>query len=117
MPVSWPSTLPKTITDGYVFQPGDGREITEMEQGPRRIRKRFSNVPSAITLPFMMTLAQLKLFQDFWDDDINEGVDPFDIELMTDGQRAITTVQILARGQQTPMGGGLWRMALQVETL
>ena len=117
MPVSWPSTLPKPIVDGYVFQPGDGRQITEMEQGPRRIRSRYINVPHAVTLPFMMTLAHLAIFKAFWEVDINYGVDPFDIELMIDGQRTIATVHIIARGQQIPIGGDLSRMSLQVETV
>ncbi len=117
MPVSWPNTLPKPIADGYVLQAVDGRVVTEMEQGPRRIRKQFDNVPSAVTLPFNMTLAQLAIFETFWRVDINGGVDPFDIQLVEAGELAVKTVQIIARGQQTPLGGGLYRYPLMVETL
>lgn len=117
MPVSWPSALPKPITDGYVLQAGDGRGVTEMEQGPRRIRSRYQNVPSSVTLPFIMTIAQLERFDTFWRVDINNGVDPFDIEIIESGQLAVRTVQITTRGQETPLGGGLFRYSLQVETL
>jgi hypothetical protein len=117
MPVNWRATLPKPNADGYVLQPGDGREVSEMEQGPRRIRNRFVNVPSTITLPFIMTLAQLVEFEAFYETDINNGVDPFNIELMQGGVLGLKTVQIIARGQQTPMGGDLYQMSLQVETV
>jgi len=54
MPVSWPATLPLPTVEGYGIRPGEAILRTEMEAGPARQRKRFTQVPTRIAVRWLM---------------------------------------------------------------
>lgn len=117
MAVSWPTTLPLPLADGYGEKIGDGRLVTKMEQGPRRIRNRFVNTPNEMSLTFLMTAAQVVEFENFWSTSLSHGVLPISIELFSDGVLESKDVQILSVGRRTPLSPDLFRMSMQVETV
>ena len=46
--LSWPSRLPLPTFDGMSVEPQDACLRTEMEAGPARTRRRFTQVPTRI---------------------------------------------------------------------
>mgnify|MGYP006403042955 CR=1 FL=1 len=115
--ITWPSTLPKASVSGYQRKRGDGRVITKPEQGPRRIRKRFENVPDEYSLSFVMNLQQLAIWNDLWDDDLNGGVNYLTVPVIENGVESNVTVQIIEVSPETPIRGRLFRVSMQVEAV
>ena len=59
----WPDRLPLPTIEGYGIQPGEAILRTGMEAGPARQRRRFTNVPSRITVRWVMRAEQFLLFE------------------------------------------------------
>ena len=59
----WPDRLPLPTIEGYGIQPDEAILRTEMEAGPARQRRRFTNVPSRITVRWVMSAEQFLLFE------------------------------------------------------
>lgn len=117
MAVNWPSSLPTPIVEGYGVQRGEGREVTQMEQGPSRVRLKYKNTPSTVNLTFRMSLAELEAFHDFWDIDLNSGEKNITIQIVDKGRLQTKTVQVLALGQEVPISSNVWSLSMQVETI
>ena len=60
--IAWPETLPLPTVEGYGIQPGDAILRTEMEAGPARQRRRFTQVPSRVSVRWIMRRDQFALF-------------------------------------------------------
>ena len=63
MPITWPATLPLPTIDGYGVHPGEAILRTGMEAGPARQRRRFTQVPSRITVRWTFRRDQFALFE------------------------------------------------------
>ena len=59
----WPDRLPLPTVDGYGIRPGEAILRTEMEAGPARQRRRYTQVPSRITVRWVLRREQFALFE------------------------------------------------------
>jgi len=82
MTVSWPSTLPLPTIDGYGIRPGEAILRTEMEAGPARQRRRYTQVPSRITVRWVLRREQFALFEAWYRWTAKEGGEWFEIDLL-----------------------------------
>ena len=63
MTTRWPDRLPLPTLEGYGVQPGEAVLRTEMEAGPARQRRRFTDVPSRIAVRWVLRPDQFALFE------------------------------------------------------
>jgi len=80
--LKWPDSLPLPVRDGYGIKPGDGVIRTDMSSGPARQRKRFSQVPSIISVVFSFTDLEFAIFEAWFKYKANEGASWFAISLL-----------------------------------
>lgn len=71
--VLWPKELPCSTPSGYGFEKVDGRRITEMDQGPPRVRLVYKNTPQLADMAFLMTEEQYQLYERFYREDAKNG--------------------------------------------
>ncbi len=115
MNVRWPEPLPLPTIEGYGIQPGEAIVRTEMEAGPARQRRRFTNVPSRIAVRWIMRAEQFLMFEAWYRWTAAEGGAWFEIDLLGGlgllPQEARFTRQFEAR----PYRGRLWEVTSELE--
>lgn len=74
MAIYWPEGLPFRIQYGARTKLGQGNKIvTDMEYGPKKVRRRFTNTPAYQTVTLHFTDSQLEQFLAFYYGEIAEG--------------------------------------------
>ena len=115
MTARWPERLPLPSIEGYGITPGEAILRTEMEAGPARQRRRFTQVPSRITVRWVMGRHQFALFEAWYRYTAEEGGAWFEIDLLGGlglvSQEARFTRQFEAR----PYRGRLWEVTSELE--
>jgi len=116
MIIIWPSEkLPSPTIQGYGISPGEAILRTEMEAGPARQRRRFTQVPSRINVRWVMTQEQFAVFEAWYRFQAKEGAEWFLIELKGGlgllAQEARFTRQFQAR----VYAGVLWEVSSELE--
>jgi hypothetical protein len=82
MSVLWPNNLPLPTIQGYSVQPGDAILRTEMEAGPARQRRRFTQVPTRVNVRWVMRGDQFALFEAWYRWQAKEGGAWFQVSLL-----------------------------------
>ena len=115
MVISWPATLPLPSIDGYGVHPGEAVLRTEMEAGPARQRRRFTQVPSRVSVRWLLRRDQMALFESWYRWHAKEGGEWFTIDLLGGlglvGHEARFTRQFTAR----PVPGNRWDVTSELE--
>jgi len=115
MTARWPDRLRPPTIEGYAIRPGETILRTEMEAGPARQRRRFTDAPSRITVRWLMDPEEFRLFEAWYRYVGLEGGTFFEIELLGGlgmvAQEARFTRQFEAR----PLPGGHWEVACELE--
>jgi hypothetical protein len=78
----WPDLLPKPTVQGYTLQPEKNVLRTEMDSGPARQRRQFTQVPTVVTVRWRMNQEQLALFQSWFRWRAWSGASWFQVELL-----------------------------------
>ena len=111
----WPDRLPLPTLEGYGIQPGEAILRTEMEAGPARQRRRFTQVPSRIAVRWVLRPDQFALFEAWYRWAAAEGGAWFEMDLLgglgMTPQEARFTRQFDAR----PYRGRLWEVTSELE--
>lgn len=81
MTIPYPTTLPGPELTGYTLAPNRSCSRAEFESGHDRKRRRYRSVNSTITVEFVFSLAQLQIFKDWYENDLNDGVEWFELNL------------------------------------
>jgi hypothetical protein len=81
-PANYPTTLPNVQMDDYAFKPGNTNIRTEMETGLAKVRRRFISAPTEIKVVWQFTIAQLAIFEKFYEVDCLNGANWFYISLV-----------------------------------
>lgn len=79
--VTWPSTLPCGLFQGYSYQRVDTAVRTELETGRIRMRRRYSDAPARAQISWMMDSCQFSFFEYWWKNRIDAGTLPFNMDL------------------------------------
>ena len=111
---SWPGTLPATpLLRGYAESPPDLTIRTQMDQGPAKIRRRFTAAPRPMRFAFNMTTAQIAILDTFYVTTLSGGALTF---TFTNPRTAATdTYRFLSPPTYTPWSGSYWRVELDLE--
>lgn len=114
--IIWPTTLPLPTVQGYSVQPEDAILRTEMEAGLARQRRRFTNVPTKVSVRWIMRRDQYAIFEGWYRWQAKEGANWFTITLLGGlgllDQEARFTRQFSAR---LLAGGTLWEITSELE--
>ncbi|MBV1952704.1 MAG: hypothetical protein KUG64_10990 [Cycloclasticus sp.] len=86
-----------------------------MTQGPRRIRKRFVNVPDEIKLTLELTGDEKDIWDNFWEVTLDQGMNSVDMPILNGSVIANKTVNILSRSYSSA-GHTNFNVQLVVET-
>ena len=116
MQITWPSTLPLPTVQGYGVQPGEAILRTEMEAGLARQRRRFTDVPTKVSVRWIMRRDQYAIFEGWYRWHAREGASWFAITLLGGlgllEQEARFTRQFSSR---LLAGGTLWEITSELE--
>lgn len=103
------------MVSGYAIKPGKALARTEMEAGPARQRRRFTQVPRLIPVTFELTLDELATFEAWFDQQIHSGADWFDTTLLNG--KGLSSMRARIKGDEdppyeaTPQGNGqVWQV-------
>lgn len=115
---TYPSSLPNVRMQGYGFRPGNPNIRTDMESGFARVRRRFLNAPTEMKVSWSFTLAELGIFEKFYEQDLSAGSAWFYINLVNGAGET----QYLARFTEsydvkTEAKEFVWTVTATLETL
>jgi len=113
--IAWPETLPLPTVEGYGIQPGDAILRTEMEAGPARQRRRFTQVPSRVSVRWIMRRDQFALLEAWYRWQAKEGGAWFEIELMGGLGLLTQEARFTRQFQAQLLGGTLWEIRSELE--
>jgi len=98
------------MVSGYSLKPVSGVGRTEMESGPARQRRRFTQTPTKVLVQFELTLDELATFEAWWKHEINDGADWFDCTLINGRGLSVMRSRFIASNdppyEATPQGNG-----------
>ena len=115
MPITWPTTLPLPTVQGYGIRPGEAILRTEMEEGPARQRKRFTQVPSRISVRWLMKREQFALFEAWYRWHAKEGGEWFEIDLLGGIGLTAHEARFTRQFEAKLVGGVLWEIVSELE--
>lgn len=115
MPISWPVTLPLPTVEGYGIRPGEAILRTEMEAGPARQRKRFTQVPSRISVRWVLRRAQFALFEAWYRWLAKEGGEWFAIDLLGGLGLTVHEARFTRQFEARIRSGVLWEVTSELE--
>lgn len=112
----WPTQLPKPKLDGYSLAPQAAFARTDMDAGPARQRRRFTQAPTEITLEIVLTDNQMAIFEGWFEHHVDSGAAWF-YAPMRNG-KGVTTVEarFVEPWQSQPLGAELNRISCKWET-
>jgi hypothetical protein len=118
--VSWPDKLPLPTFEGYGIEPQDGVLRTEMEAGPARQRRRFTQVPSRIPVRWSFTQWEFGIFESWYKWKGMEGAVWFSMDLLGGLGLVTHEARFVGNGSSpykaTPTRGGPGRGARWIVT-
>ena len=113
--IRFPATLPMPLAEPYAVKPADGVVRTDMEQGPARQRREFTQVPTKIPVKWRFTDAQFAVFDAWVQWKGKAGAEWFVIPLRS-GLGVIDHVARFTKQYEAPLHSGLyWLVSMELE--
>lgn len=113
--IKWPDTLPLPTIQGYSVQPNDSILRTEMEAGPARQRRRFTQTPTRVGVRWVMRQDQFALFESWYRFQAREGGAWFEIELLGGLGLLEQEARFTRQFQAQLFAGVLWEISSELE--
>lgn len=115
---TWPATLPDPLVDGHSEPFADVRVVSEMEEGPAKVRAWGTNNAYVLPLVYLMTSTQLSTLRTFYETTTSHGTTTFDFT------HPRTSATVTARfapkappPAAVPHGPSRWRVSLSLEVI
>lgn len=115
MPVEFPQHLPYPTVEGYSIRPDDAIVRTEMESGPARQRRRYTQTPSRITVRWIMNRHQFSLFEAWYKYFAKEGAEWFVITLLGGLGLIKQEARFTKQFEASLLNGYLWEVSSELE--
>ena len=115
MTTLWPHTLPLPTVEGYAVRPGEAILRTEMEAGPARQRRRFTQVPSRIGVRWVLRRDQFALFEAWYRWHAKEGGEWFSIDLLGGIGLTAHEARFTRQFEARLIAGTLWEVRSELE--
>lgn len=113
--IRFPATLPMPLAEPYAVKPADGVVRTDMEQGPARQRREFTQVPTKIPVKWRFTDAQYAVFDAWYQWKGKAGAEWFVIPLRS-GLGVIDHIARFTKQYEAPLSsGGFWLVTVELE--
>jgi len=96
---TYPSMLRKPLVRGYSRNTKEGFFQSPLGQGSIRNQVQTKDTPSLITVEFAHHSGFKRLFWQWWKEELDYGMKPFDIALKTESGLITQTVRFTPQGQ------------------
>ena len=111
---AWPATLPQSpLVEGYSEETPDLVVRTSMDEGPAKIRRRFTANVRNITHNYLLTQAQVATLDTFFVTTLAGGALTF--TFINPRTAATDTYRFRSQPTYVPVSGSLWRTRLDLE--
>lgn len=112
MSLSWPTRLPLPTYDGYALEPESSVTRTDVESGPARQRRRFTQTPTRIPVRWRFQDVDFATFEAWFRLKLADGADWFAISLLGGIGIAAHEARFVGQGnapyKAAPSRGGVW---------
>ena len=115
--IKFPQHLPLPTISGYSIKPDDAIIRTDMESGPARQRRRFTQTPSKIAVRWVMNQEQFSLFEAWYKFHAKEGAEWFDIQLLGGLGLLEQEARFIQQFEAGLYKGLLWEITAELEIL
>ena len=113
----WPSTLPQMpVADGVSYRPWNNVVRSQMDAGTAKVRRRFTAVGDDVRLAVVVDKAQAETLDAFYSTTLKT-VLPFTWKHFRKPGYPACDYRFKSPPEYTPIGGGLWRVELDLERL
>lgn len=115
MTISFLRHLPYPTIEGYTIKPDEAIVRTEMEAGPARQRRRYTQTPSKITVKWIMNREQFSLFEAWYKYYAKEGAEWFLISLLGGLGLLEQEARFTKQFEASLSNGYLWSISSELE--
>ena len=115
MTINFPKTLPYPTVQGYAIKPGEAIVRTEMEAGPARQRRRYTQTSSRITVKWIFNLEQFAVFEAWYKYYAQEGGEWFIITLLGGIGLIEQDARFTQQFEASLLNGRLWEISSELE--
>lgn len=116
--IDYPSQLPAPLREGYAIQHDSPLMRTQMQSGRARQRRRFTSVPSVISVSWIMTEVEAQLFEAWFRWTTVDGSKWFNVSLSTPTGRKPRVCRFTdIYNGPTRLGPNRWRFTAQLEEI
>lgn len=113
---NWPALLPRPVMSGYKYRNEKNFLRTQMETGPARQRRRYTSVITEVDATFKFTHPQLALFESFFTNTLNDGVDWFQLAMVSGAGETVVDVRFKEPPEAAALANGnMWSLTAKVE--
>lgn len=115
MTIKFPERLPYPTVDGYSIRPDEAIIRTNMESGPARQRRRYTQTPSKIAVKWIMNPEQFCLFEAWYKYQAKEGAEWFVISLLGGIGLTEQDARFTQQFEASLIAGRLWQITSELE--
>jgi len=113
--IIFPKSLPYPTVEGYSIRPEEAIIRTDMESGPARQRRRYTQTPSKITIKWIMSPEQFCLFEAWYKYYAKEGAEWFIITLLGGIGLTEQEARFTQQFEASIISGRLWQITTELE--
>ncbi|MFV0626599.1 MAG: hypothetical protein ACK5N8_04550 [Alphaproteobacteria bacterium] len=113
--ISFPTHLPYPTVEGYLIRPDEAIVRTDMEAGPARQRRRYTQTPSKISVKWVMNRGQFSLFEAWYKFYAKEGAEWFYIKLLGGLGLIEQEARFTKQFEAALLNGILWSVSSELE--
>lgn len=115
MSIQFPKKLPYPTVQNYSIRPNEAIIRTDMESGPARQRRRYTQTPSKISVRWVMNHEQFCLFEAWYKYQAKEGAEWFVITLLGGIGLTEQDARFTQQFQASILAGRLWEITTELE--
>ena len=113
--IIFPKHLPHPTVEGYSIRPDEAIIRTDMEAGPARQRRRYTQTPSKISVRWLMKQEQFCLFEAWYKYYAKEGAEWFYITLLGGLGLLEQEARFTQQFESRLLNGYLWEITSELE--
>ena len=113
--ITFPKRLPYPTVEGYSIRPDEAIIRTDMEAGPARQRRRYTQTPSKFTVKWIMSPEQFCLFEAWYRYYAKEGAEWFVITLLGGIGLTEQEARFTEQFEASIIAGRLWQITTELE--
>ena len=113
--ITFPKRLPYPTVESYSIRPDEAIIRTDMEAGPARQRRRYTQTPSKIAVKWIMSPEQFCLFEAWFKYYAKEGAEWFVITLLGGIGLTEQEARFTQQFEASLASGRLWQITTELE--